>query len=73
MAPSSLLFDFLRKIISAEKRYETYDNELLAIVEAFKTLCHYLKGCTYEVLMLTNYNNLRQFIDTKSLSFKQVW
>ena len=28
---------FSKKIIPAETRYETYDSELLAIVEAFKT------------------------------------
>ena len=28
---------FLQKMIPAETRYETHDNELLAIVEAFKT------------------------------------
>ena len=35
---------FLQKMISAETRYETYDGKLLAIVEAFKTWRHYLKG-----------------------------
>ena len=28
---------FSQKIISAEIRYKTYDNKLLAIIEAFKT------------------------------------
>ncbi len=28
---------FSRKMIPAETRYETYDGELLAIIEAFKT------------------------------------
>ena len=35
---------FSRKIIPAETRYETHNDELLAIVEAFKTWRHYLKG-----------------------------
>ena len=63
---------FSRKIIPAETRYETHDGELLAIVEAFKTWWHYLENYKHEVLGLTDHNNLRQFIDTKSLSFKQV-
>ncbi len=63
---------FSRKMIPAETRYKTYDQELLAIVEAFKTWRHYLEGCKYEVLVLTNYNNLRQFMDTKSLSSYQI-
>ncbi len=49
---------FFRKMIPAETRYETHNGELLAIVEAFKTWKHYLKGCKHEVLMLTDHNNL---------------
>ena len=63
---------FSRKMIPAETRYETHDGELLAIVEAFKTWRHYLKGSQHEVLVFTNHNNLRQFMETKSLSSKQV-
>ncbi len=63
---------FSRKMILAETWYETHDCELLAIVEAFKTWKHYLEGCKYEVLMLTDPNNLQRFMDTKNLSFRQV-
>ena len=63
---------FLRKMIPAETRYETHDGELLAIVEAFKTWRHYLEGSQHEVLVLTNHNNLRRFMETKSLSSRQV-
>ena len=31
-----------------------------------------LEGCKYEVLVLTDHNNLRRFMDTKSLSSRQV-
>ena len=34
---------FLQKKIPAEIKYETYNGELLAIVEAFKTWRHYLE------------------------------
>ena len=64
---------YSRKMIPAETRYETHDGELLAIVEAFKTWRHYLEGCKHEVLVLTDHNNLRRFMETKSLSFRQVW
>ena len=63
---------YSRKMIPAEMRYEMHDAELLAIVEAFKNWRHYLEGCQYEVLVLTDHNNLRRFIDTKSLSSRQV-
>ena len=63
---------FFIKMIPAETRYETHDGELLAIVEAFKTWRHYLKSCKHKVLVLTDHNNLYQFMDTKSLSSRQV-
>ena len=59
---------FFRKMIPAETQYKTHDAELLAIVKAFKTWRHYLKGCKHEVLVLTDHNNFRWFIDTKNLS-----
>ena len=62
----------LQKMILAKTRYKTYDNELLAIVEAFQTWRYYLEGCKYKVFMLTDYNNFRKFMDTKSLSSCQV-
>ena len=55
-------------MIPAEARYEIHDGEFLAIVKAFKIWRHYLQGSRYEVLVLTNYNNLRRFMDTKDLS-----
>ena len=59
---------FLKKMIPAKTRYETYDGELLAIIEAFKTWRHYLEGGKHKDLVLTDYNNLRWFMDIKSLS-----
>ena len=67
-----LIAFFLRKIIPAETQYETHNGELLAIIEVFKTWCHYLEGCKHEVLILTDYNNFHHFMDTKSLSSQQV-
>ena len=63
---------FFCKMIPAETRYEMHNSELLAIVEAFKTWRHYLEGSRHEVLVLTDHNNLRRFMDTKSLSSRQV-
>ena len=50
-----------------------YDNELLAIVVALKTWKYYLKDFQHEVFIFTNHNNLQQFIDIKSLSFRQIY
>ena len=63
---------FLQKMISAESRYETHNGELLSIVKVFKTWKHYLESSWHKVFILTDYNNLYQFINTKSLSSKQV-
>ena len=63
---------FLRKMIPAETKYKTHDQELLAIVKALKTWHHYLESCRYEVFVLTDHNNLRRFMDIKSLSSRQV-
>ena len=49
---------FLHKMIPSKTRYKTHNGELLAIVEAFKTWQHYLEGCKYKVLVLTDHNNL---------------
>ena len=63
---------YSRKIILAKTHYKTYDGELLPIVEAFKTLQYYLENCKYKMLVLINHNNLCCFMDTKSLSSKQI-
>ena len=59
-------------MIPAETQYKTHDGKLLAIVEAFKIWRHYLEGCKHEIFVLTDHNNLRHFMDTKSLSSRQV-
>ena len=50
----------------------TQNSELLDFAKVFKTSRHYLKGCKHELLILINHNNLCYFIDTKSLSSRQV-
>ena len=59
---------FSRKMIPVKTQYEIHDAKLLAIVEAFKTWRYYLEGCKHKVFILTNYNNLQRFINTKNLS-----
>ena len=50
---------FSRKIILAGTWYKDHNQELLAIVQVFKTWHHYLESYKYEVFILTDYNNLR--------------
>lgn len=63
---------FLKKIILIETQYKTYDQKLLAIIVIFQTQDYYLEACKYKVFIFTDYNSLYQFINTKSLSFKEV-
>jgi hypothetical protein len=63
---------WLRKLILAEIRYETHDQELLAIVAAFKQWRHYLEGSTHIVEVLTDHNNLVAFQNIKSLNGRQA-
>ena len=44
-----------RKMIPAECNYETHDQELLAVVLAFKEWRHYLKGAAHAVRVLTDH------------------
>ena len=64
---------FSKKIIPAETQYKTHDGELLAIIETFKTWQYYLKGYKHEVFVFIDYNNLCWFMNTKSLSSRQVY
>ena len=59
-------------MIPAETRYETHDGELLAIIEAFQIWRHYLERSQHKVLVLTDHNNFCWFMETKSLSSRQV-
>ena len=59
-------------MILAKTRYKMHNAELLTIIKVFKNWCHYLEDCQYEVLVLTNHNNLLRFMDTKSLSSCQI-
>lgn len=68
-----LIAFFVRKMISVKAWYKFHNQELPVIIKAFKTWCHYLKGCKYEVFVLIDYNNSKQFMDVKSLSSHQIY
>ena len=59
-------------MILAKMCYETHHAKLLAIVKMFKNWRHYLEGCQYKVLVLTDHNNLRLFMITRSMSSRQI-
>ena len=61
-----------RKMIDAERNYETHDQELLAIVTMFKHWRHYLEGANHPVEVLTDHNNLKYFMGQPSLNGRQA-
>jgi len=63
---------YSRKLIAAEKNYDTHDAELLAIVASFKHWRHYLEGAMHQVEVLSDHANLQYFMTTKVLSRRQV-
>jgi hypothetical protein len=59
---------YSRKCSPAEQNYDTYDRELLAIVEMMKQWRHYLEGTNHKVFIQCDYKNLEYFQTSKVLS-----
>jgi len=57
-----------RKMIDAETRYQTHDQELLAIVAAFKHWRHYLESSRWQVQVMCDHANLQRFMELPSLN-----
>ena len=61
-----------RKLIPAEMNYDTHDQELLAIVEAFKQWRHYADGAQHTIEVLCDHDNLRAFMKATALTPRQA-
>ena len=61
-----------RKFTSAERNYEIYDKEMLAIVECMDTWRHYFEGADHKLKVLTDHKNLVWFTETKSYNRRQA-
>lgn len=55
-----------------EKRYDTHDRELLAIIRALEHLRHFLMGTKHPVTVLTDHNNLNYFRTKQFLTARQT-
>ena len=55
-------------MVPAKHNYRTKDQEMLAIVMSLWYWYHYTEGVTYPVRVLTNHNNLTNFLMKKTLS-----
>ncbi len=59
-------------MINVERNYETYDQKLLVIVLMFKHWWHYVKDSYHTVEVLTDHNNLKNFMNVQKLNERQV-
>src|SRR5271168_218946 len=63
---------FMSKTLApAERNYDIYDKELLAVIRAFKEWRHWLEGTLKPVLLVTDHKNLEYFMTTKTLTKRQ--
>ena len=64
---------FISKSLNeAERNYEIYDKELLAIVRGLQEFRHLLEGAHHQVEILTNHRNLEYFMTAQSLNCRQA-
>ncbi|QRW15631.1 Retrotransposable element Tf2 protein [Rhizoctonia solani] len=64
---------YLSKSLSpAEKNYNIFDKELLAVIRAFKEWRHLLEGSELPVQVLTDHKNLEHFSTSQSLNKRQI-
>ncbi len=67
-----LIAFWFRIIINVERNYETHDQKLLVIVAMFKHWQHYVKDNYHTVEVLTDHNNLKNFMNVQELNERQV-
>ncbi|KAH9269394.1 hypothetical protein BASA83_008624 [Batrachochytrium salamandrivorans] len=63
---------YSRQMNNAERNYDIYDKELLAVVESFKHWRHFLQGGLHPVTVLCDHKNLEYFMSTKKLTRRQA-
>ena len=56
----------------AKRNYDTYDRELLAVIRALKSRCHYLHGSLFPVQVFTDHKNLTYFRQPQVLNRQQA-
>jgi RNase H-like domain found in reverse transcriptase len=64
---------FLSKSLSeAERNYDIYDKELMAIIRALEVWRHYLEGSLHAIEILTDHQNLQYFRSAQKLNQRQA-
>ena len=64
---------FISKTLSpAERNYEIYDRELLAIIRALEEWRHYIQGSPHTTIVLSDHKNLTYYQEAKKLNRRQA-
>jgi hypothetical protein len=64
---------FISKTFSpAERNYEIYDRELLAIIRALEEWRHYIQGSPHTTIILSDHKNLTYYREAKNLNRRQA-
>ena len=64
---------FISKTLSpAERNYEIYDRELLAIIRALEEWRHYIQGSGHTTTILSDHKNLTYYREAKKLNRRQA-
>jgi transposase InsO family protein len=64
---------FISKTFSpAERNYEIYDRELLAIIRALEEWRHYIQGSPHQTVILSDHKNLTYYRESKKLNRRQA-
>jgi hypothetical protein len=64
---------FISKTFSpAERNYEIYDRELLAIIRALEEWRHYIQGSPHTTIILSDHKNLTYYRDARKLNRRQA-
>ena len=56
----------------ADRNYDVYDRELLAVIRGLKTWKHYLRGSQFPVKVFTDHKNLLYFKEPQKLNRRQA-
>ncbi len=67
-----LIAFWFRMMINVERNYEIYNQKLLVIIAMFKHWQHYVKDSYHTVEVLTDHNNLKNFMNVQKLNERQV-
>jgi hypothetical protein len=63
---------YSKSLSPAEKNYDIFDKEMLAVIRAFKEWQHLLEGTGKPIQILTDHKNLEHFATKKGLNRRQI-